>query len=195
MPAIIEGDPDKGKEYAKYNVSKLAPFAAKGIPIVTFSPSAGLTLKNDYLDVYDTKESRLVSENTFDIPEFLCRLNKTGLLHTNLMRPIAMKFLLHLHCHTIVQQVENQVRESLSYIPELEFEMLENGCCGNGGSYSFIAGNYLRSMKMGAGLIQDIKKSSIPIYSTGESCKVQLEQGSTKTIGLTSELLCQSFGV
>jgi FAD/FMN-containing dehydrogenase/Fe-S oxidoreductase len=195
MPAIVEGAPDKGRKYAKYNISNLAPFASKGVPIVTSSPSAGLTLKNDYLDVYDTAESRLVSENTFDIHEFLFKLSEDGLLRRDLMKPVRIKCLLHMHCHTIVQRIEKQVKETMSHIPGLQFDMLENGCCGNGGSYSFIAENFERSMKMGRGLIQDIKDSSIPIYSTGESCKVQLEQGSLKSVGLTSELLSDSFGV
>lgn len=196
MPAIIEGDPAKGRKYAKLNISNLAPFAFKGAKIVTFSPSAGLTLKNDYLDVYDTAESRIVSENTLDIHEFLCELNKNKLLRKDIMKPTETKnCYIHMHCHTIVQHAENQVKEALSYVPELEFDILENGCCGNGGSYSFIAGNYLRSMKMGKGLVEDIKRSTIPVYSTGESCKVQLEQGTMKSVGLTSELLCASFGV
>ena len=196
MPAIIEGDPDKGREYAKYNTSHLAPFAARGVPIVAFSPSAGLTLKNDYLDIYDNMDSRLVSENTFDIHEFLCKLNQEARLRRELMSPIEMKCKVHMHCHSIVQQVDHQVEEALHYIPGLQFETLNNGCCGNGGSYSFISGNYERSMKMGRGLIQDIKESSVPVYSTGESCKVQLEQGTGGSrVGLTSELLCKSFSV
>jgi FAD/FMN-containing dehydrogenase/Fe-S oxidoreductase len=194
MPAIIEGAPQKGRKYAEYNISNLAPYAAKGVPIVTFSPSAGLTLKNDYLDVYDTSESRLVSQSTMDIHEFLCKLNKSRQLRRELMQPIKMKCLVHFHCHSIVQQVEDYVKEALSYVPDLEFDILENGCCGNGGTYSFIAGNFPKTLKMGRGLIRDIQNSPIPVYSTGESCKVQLEQGSMKTVGLTSELLCQSFG-
>ncbi len=196
MPAIIEGAPDKGKEYARYNVSRLYPYAARGVPIVCFSPSAGLTLKNDYLDVLDTPESRLVSENTFDIHEFIIKLERDGALLKEEIRPIGIeKFLLHLHCHSLVQKVDTQVKEALSYIPGLQFDLLENGCCGNGGSYSFIAGNYLRTVKMGRGLIHDIQNSKVPVYSTGESCKVQLEQGAGQRIGLTSELLCQAFGV
>jgi FAD/FMN-containing dehydrogenase/Fe-S oxidoreductase len=195
MPAIIEGAPERGRRYAEFNISNLAPFAAKGVPIVTFSPSAGLTLKNDYLDVYDTPRSRLVSQSTMDIHEFLCHLNKTGELRKEIMRPIEMKCLVHYHCHSIVQKIQNYVKEALSFIPGLEFDILENGCCGNGGTYSFIAGNFLKTLKMGRGLIYDIQNSKLPVYSTGESCKVQLDQGSKKTVGLTSELLCQSFGV
>jgi FAD/FMN-containing dehydrogenase/Fe-S oxidoreductase len=194
MPAIVEGNPVKGREYAEFNVQNLAPFAEKGIPIVAFSPSAGLTLKNDYLDVYDTPSSRLVSESSLDIHEFLSKLNQQGHLRRDLMQPIELDCYIHLHCHSIVQQVGNQVKEVMGYIPNLKFQMLENGCCGNGGSYSFIAGNYTRSMRMGRGLVEDIKHASKPVFSTGESCKVQLEQGSAKEVGLTSELLCKSFG-
>jgi glycerol-3-phosphate dehydrogenase subunit C len=112
------------------------------------------------------------------------------------MRPIELKCRVHMHCHTLVQQVGEKVKEALHYIPEIEFDILNNGCCGNGGSYSFISGNYERSIRMGRGLIEDFRNSSVPVYSTGESCKVQLEQGAGgKRVGLTTELLCSSFEV
>jgi Fe-S oxidoreductase len=195
MPAIVEGAPNIGKEIAEYNVSNLIPYASKGIPIVTFSPSAGMTLKNDYLDVYDTPESRLVAQNTFDIHEYLSMLAHTGLLRREKMRRIDRTCLVHLHCHTIVQQVGNQVNEVLHMIPSLKFDILENGCCGNGGAYSFLKGNLEPSLKMGEKLSNDIKRLTIPVYSTGESCKVQLEQASGVKVGLTSELLAESFSV
>ena len=195
MPNILEGDPDGARKIAEYNISSLVPFAAKGIPIMTFSPSAGLTLKNDYLDVYDTPDSRLVSQSTQDIHEYLCMLDNKHLLRRELMQAVSLKCLVHLHCHTIVAQVADHVKNALRMVPDLDFDILENGCCGNGGSYSFIAGNFLRSIRMGRGLIEDIRNTSLPVYSTGESCKVQLDQGSGKQVGLTSELFCQSFGV
>ena len=196
MPAIVEGAPDIGKEIAKYNVSNLIPYASKGIPIVTFSPSAGMTLKNDYLDVYDTPESRLVAQNTFDIHEYLSMLAHMGLLRREKMQPIDRKCLVHFHCHTIVQQVSNQVKEVLHMIPSLKFDILENGCCGNGGAYSFLKGNLEPSLKMGQKLATDVMKATVPVYSTGESCKVQLEQASNGVkIGLTAELLAESFSV
>jgi len=195
MPNILEGDPDGARKIAEKNVGSLAPFAERGIPIVTFSPSAGLTLKSDYLDVYDTPKSRLVSEQTFDIHEYLAMLNRRKLLRRDLMQPVELRCLVHLHCHTIVAQVGEHVKEVLHYIPKLDFDMLEDGCCGNGGSYSFIAGNYERSQRMGRALCRDISDSKLPVFSTGESCKIQLEQGAGKSVGLTSELLCRSFGV
>jgi hypothetical protein len=49
---------------------------------------------------------------------------------------------------------------------------------------------------MARGLTDDIKNSSVPVYSTGGSCKVQLGQstGGVK-VGLTTGLLAEAFSV
>ncbi len=195
LPAILEGAPDVGREIAKSNIANLIPHVRRGIPIVTFSPSAGIALKSDYLDVYDTPESRDVSANTYDIHEYLSILNQQGVLRRDKMKPVDRNCLVHMHCHTRVQKVDNDVVRVLSLIPSLKFDVLERGCCGIGGSYSFMKGNLHASLRMGTALFDSIRTSSVPVYSTGESCALQMTQGSGTHVGLTSELLAEAFSV
>ncbi|MBI4258466.1 MAG: FAD-binding protein [Thaumarchaeota archaeon] len=194
LPALVEGAPEIGRRIAEYNVSKLAPYVKKGIPVVCFSPSAGITLRLEYLNVLDSEEARLVAENTLDIHEYLYSLHKAGTLNEK-FKPADRDVFVHLHCHSIVQKVDGDVLSLLRLIPGLLVERLERGCCGVGGSFSFIKDNYELSMQMGRELFEAVKNASRPVYSTGESCMLQMQQGSGRTMMLTMDLLRDAYGI
>ncbi|MFQ6135548.1 MAG: FAD-linked oxidase C-terminal domain-containing protein, partial [Nitrososphaerales archaeon] len=184
LPAILEGSPDMGRKMAEYNVTNLAPYAEKGFPIVTFSPSSGVALKVEYLNVLDTPASRAVADSTFDIHEFLYSLHNKGELVGD-FRSVEKDVYVHLHCHDLVQKIEGDITGFLGLLPGLKFSILERGCCGIGGAFGFVKGNYERSMRMGEPLFDAVKSADRPVYSTGESCALQMEAGSGRRVGLT----------
>ena len=183
-----------GKKIAEYNIEHLAPYASQGIPIVCFSPSAGISLKMEYLNVIDNENSRLIADNTYDLHEFLYKLFKNNELNMN-FKTINENVGIHLHCHHLVQKVESDVLNLLKLIPGLQVQLVENGCCGVGGSYSFIKNNFDLSLKMGEGLFNTIKNLNQKIYTTGESCMLQLEYGTNQNIGLTTDLLFNAYSL
>ncbi len=189
LPALLEGAPDKGKKIAEFNIEHLYEYAKKGMPIITFSPSAGLALKMEYLNVIDNHKSRLVAENTFDIHEFLYMLDKD---HSLEFAPIDDDIAVHFHCHTLVLGIDKYVTSILSKIPCLDYHVLERGCCGTGGSYSFIKDNYDLSMSIGRALFDAVRKEN-KVYTTGESCRLQMEEGSQRRIYLTIDLIAESL--
>lgn len=194
LPAITEGAPEIGRKIAEFNISNLYSYAEKAVPIVCFSPAAGLTLKLEYLSVSDTKEARLVSDSTYDIHEFLYSLHEKKQLNES-FREVRKDVMVHLHCHSLVQRVEGSVLGLLKLIPGLKFDVLERGCCGIGGSFSFIKGNFAQSLKMGSELANAVKKSERPVYTTGETCMLQMEAGAGKPVGLTIELIKDAYGI
>lgn len=193
LSALIEGSPVVGKETAEYNVSMLAPYTEKGVPIVTFSPSAGVALKLEYLNVLDTPAARSVADSTSDVHEFLYSLHKKGNLDEG-FKPVERSIYLHLHCHDRVQRIEGDVTGLLGLLPGLKFEVLEKGCCGIGGAFGFVKGHYRRSLDIGEPLMQAVRLADRDVYSTGESCAMQIEAGSGRKIGLTVELLGEAYG-
>ena len=193
LPALLEGAPDIGKEIAEHNVKNLYPYASKSIPIVCFSPSSSIALKMDYLNVLDNEQTRTVANNTYDIHEFLSNLHKKGELDTN-FQPIDEEVGIHFHCHTIVQGVDKHVLNLLKLIPKLRYHIVEKGCCGVGGSYSFIKSNYDLAMRIGKELFNAVQQES-KVYTTGESCKLQIEEGSKKSLGLTVDLIAKAYGI
>ncbi|MEM2856623.1 MAG: FAD-linked oxidase C-terminal domain-containing protein [Candidatus Nitrosocaldaceae archaeon] len=187
LPALLEGAIEKGKEIAAYNIDSLYQYASKGIPIITFSPSATLALKMEYLNVIDNYKSRLVGENTIDIHQFLTKFD-------NKFNAIDEDIGLHFHCHTLVLGIDRYVKMLLDRIPSLRYHIIEKGCCGTGGSYSFIKDNYDLSMSIGKELFYTIKDEK-SIYTTGESCKLQMEEGSGRDVNLTMELISRAYNI
>ncbi len=204
LPALLEGAVDTGKRIAMYNIDNLYHYASKGIPIVTFSPSASLALRVEYLNVIDDERSRLVADNVYDIHELLNMLNNKGeLMEFNTV--VDEDTLLHMHCHTIVQGYDKDVLELLRRIPRLRVSLLERGCCGVGGSYSFMKGNYELSMLIGKELFHSVGEASKYnryVYTTGESCMLQIMEGimyhgynHEPRIGLTVELISRAYNI
>ncbi|MFQ5941260.1 MAG: FAD-binding and (Fe-S)-binding domain-containing protein [Nitrososphaerales archaeon] len=193
LPALLEGAPDVGKEIVKYNVKNMYTHASKGIPVVCFSPSSSIALKMDYLNVLDNEETRTVSSNTYDIHEFFDNLHRRNELDTN-FKPVEEEVGIHFHCHTIVQGADKHVKNLLNVIPKLRYDVIEAGCCGVGGSYSFMKENYDLAMQIGRELFDTVKKGK-KVYTTGESCKLQIEEGSDEELGLTVDLLAMAYGM
>jgi Fe-S oxidoreductase len=193
LPALLEGAPDVGRQIAEYNVKNLYQYASKDIPVICFSPSSSIALKMDYLNVLDNEQTRTVAENTYDIHEFLSDLHGNNELDTNFL-PIDEEVGIHFHCHTIVQGVDKHVLRLLKLIPKLKYHVVEKGCCGVGGSYSFIKGNYDLSMQIGKELFNLVKQET-KVYTTGESCMLQIEEGSNKRLGLTIDLIARAYGI
>jgi FAD/FMN-containing dehydrogenase/Fe-S oxidoreductase len=193
LPALLEGAPETGRQIAQYNVDNLYPYVSKEIPVVCFSPSSSIALKMDYLNVLDNERSRAVAENTYDIHEFLHHLHRRNDLNTN-FRELDEEVGIHFHCHTIVQGADKHVKKLLSLIPKLRYHVVEKGCCGVGGSYSFIKDNYDLAMQIGKELF-DAVRNERKVYTTGESCMLQIEEGSGMQIGLTVDLLTKAYGI
>ncbi|MFQ5921135.1 MAG: heterodisulfide reductase-related iron-sulfur binding cluster, partial [Nitrososphaerales archaeon] len=203
LPALLEGAPDLGKKIAEHNVKSLYRYASKGVPVVCFSPSSSMALKMDYLNVMDTGQSRTVAENTYDIHEFLSEMHGRNELDTN-FRAVSddeageeeekKEVGIHFHCHTIVQSADKHVLNLIRLIPGLKFHIVEKGCCGVGGSYSFIKENYDLSMQIGRELFNAARREG-KIYTTGESCMLQIEEGSGRQVGLTVDLIAKAYGI
>jgi FAD/FMN-containing dehydrogenase/Fe-S oxidoreductase len=194
ISAIFEGSTSIAKKIISYNLDNLAPYINKHIPIITFSPSSSLALKLEYMNIINNQNSRAVANLTFDIHEFLFSIYKKGELNVDFNR-IEKDVLIHIHCHDIVQRIDQDIISLLKLIPGLNFQVLENGCCGIGGAFGFIKGNYKRSMKIGEPLFNLVKKNDKTVYSTGESCSLQINEGTGKEIKLTVELISEAYGL
>ncbi len=198
LPALLEGAVDKGREIARYNIDNLYTY---DMPIIALFPSSSLALRMEYLNVIDDEKSRHVASNTYDIHEFLGMLNKGKMLKE--FNVIDEDILVHMHCHTLVQGYDKDVLALLRCIPKLKVNVLERGCCGVGGSYSFIKGNYELSMLIGKELFNAVDENlgkGKSIFTTGESCMLQIKEGlrhlkgySSNSIGLTLELIARAY--
>ncbi len=191
LPALLDGAIEQGKSIIEYNINNLYEYAKDNIPIITFSPSASLALRMEYLNIIDNYKSRFIANNTYDIHEFLYTLYKENQLAE--FTPINDDIFVHFHCHTLLLGIDKHIKSLLALIPSLRFKILEKGCCGIGGSYSFIKDNYDLSMAIGKELFDSVKGKKV--YTTGESCKLQIEEGSKHSIDLVINLIAKAYKI
>ena len=195
MSLISEGLVVRAKRLAQKNVELLAEWVRQGYKIVTTEPSAALALSHEYLNLLDDPDANIVAENTIDASSFLLQLHLSGELELD-FQPVNAAIGYHLPCHQRALGDEVPAMKLLRLIPGLQVEMIEKGCSGMAGTYGIKRKNYLNSLKMGFGLINTMRSTDI-IAGTTEcsTCKIQMEQGTTKPTIHPIKILAMAYGL
>jgi Fe-S oxidoreductase len=195
MSLISEGSVTRAKRLAQRNVELLAEWVRLGYKIVTTEPSAALALKHEYLNLLDDPDAVLVSENTIDASSFLLQLHLSGDLELD-FRPVNASIGYHLPCHQKALGNDIPAMKLLQLIPGLQVELIEKGCSGMAGTFGIKRKNYLRSLRMGFALINAMRSTDI-IAGTTEcsTCKIQMEQGTTKPTVHPIKILAMAYGL
>jgi len=180
MPSIDYGDIKGALPTVKYNVKHLAEAVRNGYTIICSEPTATLCLKEEYPDVLEHEDVKLVSQHSMDIMEYLTQLDKQGKLKKN-FKPVNVSFGYHAPCHLKALKMGYPGMELVQQIPGVKVEAINQGCCGIAGTFGFKARNFEISMKSGAPLFAALKADHIQFgLSECSTCKMQMEQGSGK---------------
>ena len=195
MSLISEGAVSRAKKLAQRNVELLSEWVRQGYKVVCTEPSAALALKHEYLNLLEDREAALVAENTLDATNFLAQLHATGDLELD-FRPLNATIGYHLPCHQKALGPEIPAIRLLRLVPGLQVALIEKGCSGMAGTFGIKQKNYLRSLKMGFPLINAMRKGDI-IAGTTEcsTCKIQMEQGTTKPTIHPVKILAHAYGL
>ncbi len=193
LPAITYGSLDRARKIAERNVKSLAEVVKDGVKIVCSSPSAALALRDEYLDLLDSDEARIVAENTYEIGEFLLELYERGELDTG-FEEIEGVYAYHAPCHLKALGKGLPLVELLRKVLGLDVRVLETGCCGLAGSFGFKKDYYDQSMEIGEELFEEVRKSGAETVLTDcETCKLQIEHGSGVNVIFPIKLLRQAY--
>ncbi len=180
MSLVALGAVGKAKRLARRNVMILAQAVRQGYQIVTSEPSAALCLTQEYPNLWDDDDTRLVAENTLDACAYLWRLHQTGKLELDL-KPLNAVVGYHLPCHVRAMGMGTPGENLLKLIPGLTVKRLDHGCSGMAGTFGLHRGNFRNSLRAGWQLIKAMRDPAIPVGSTEcSACKIQMEQGTTK---------------
>src|SRR5205823_5752073 len=95
---LAQGDVESAREAAEANLRVLADVAREGYRIVCSEPTAALTLRDDYLDLLDSPDARLVSGQVVELTVFLGELHRQGRLRTE-FQPLDLAVGHHVPCH------------------------------------------------------------------------------------------------
>jgi Fe-S oxidoreductase len=162
---------DEAKKEARKMVDALAPYVAKGVPIVGLEPSCLFSLRDEFTVMAGVGD-RLKGALLFE--EFLAQ--NPGKLQ---FKATEQEVLLHGHCHQKAFDVMPAVEKVLGMIPGLKVSTVQTSCCGMAGSFGYEAEHYDVSMKMAElGLLPAIRNfQGAAVLADGTSCRHQIADG------------------
>jgi FAD/FMN-containing dehydrogenase/Fe-S oxidoreductase len=195
MAALSMGAVDRARRLARKNVAILAEAIRQGYHIVTTEPSAALCLTHEYPNLLDDEDAQLVADNTSEACTYLWRMHQSGKLELDL-KPINETVGYHLPCHVKALGVGTPGENLLRLIPGLSVQRVEKGCSGMAGTFGLKRENYRSSLRAGWGLISALRDPGIHVGTTEcSTCKMQMEQGTTKPTVHPLKLLALSYGL
>jgi glycerol-3-phosphate dehydrogenase subunit C len=175
------------------NVASLSKAVRQGYKIVAPSASCSYMLKQDYPRFLPTADAKLVSENTYDLSEYLVKVNERGKLDLNFSENIG-KIRYHQPCHLKAQNIGFKAQELLSLIPGAEVARMQ--CCsGHDGSWSVKKENFEASMKVGKPLFKFMKNDESCTATDCPLSAVQVEQATGKKPIHPIEVLARAYGL
>jgi glycerol-3-phosphate dehydrogenase subunit C len=173
LPLQSNGLFNAARRYAQANISSLAPFARRGIPIVGTATSCTFTLKHDYRNVLgiQSDESDLVASSTFDFFEFLT-IQLTHEIDQLHFRPIIADALYHPPCQLRSHGIGIPALMILHRIPGLQLHLSETECCGIAGTYGIKRERFQVAYEVGKPLFAQAQQLEVDfLLSDSETCR------------------------
>lgn len=195
MAAVSCGALDRARRLARHNVAILAEAVRQGCHVVATEPAAALCLVREYLNLLDDDDARLVAQNTSEACTYLWKLHTLGRLHLDL-KPINAAVGYHMPCRLKALRVGSPGENLLRLIPGLNVQHLEEGCSGMAGTFGLKRESYRASLRAGWGLISRMRDPCLQAGATEcSTCKMQMEQGTTKPTLHPIKLLALAYGL
>jgi len=194
-PMISKGMVERARANARINVERLAPYAAKGIPIVGFEPSCLLSFRDEYPDLLNGEDVLRVAANAFLFEEFVAQAREAGRFDARFVEG-PQKVLLHGHCHQKAAVGVAPSVAALKLLPGVTVEVVDSGCCGMAGSFGYEKEHYEISMAVGARRLfpaVQAQPSDALIAAAGVSCRAQIAHGTGRSALHPVEILAAAL--
>jgi len=170
---------DQARAEMSRTIETLAPFVARGIPVLGLEPSCLLTLRDDFLSVLPGEATAALAKNAMLLEEYLAAEQEADRLELNL--GAGGEVLLHGHCHQKAHQTMGAMNTTLDLLPDTNVETVQSSCCGMAGAFGYGVETYEISQAMGeASLLPAVRgaASATTLVANGTSCRQQIKHGS-----------------
>jgi len=195
MAAISCGALDIARRIARHNVTVFAEAVRQGYHVVVTEPAVAVCLKREYLNLIDDDDARLIAENTSEACTYLWKMHTQGKLQLD-FKPINATLAYHMPCRLKALRVGSPGENLLRLIPGLTIHHVEEGCSGMAGTFGMKAKNYRTSLRAGWPLISRLRDPNLQAGTTEcSTCKMQMEQGTTKPTIHPVKLLAYAYGL
>jgi Fe-S oxidoreductase len=192
---LAVGAVEQARAEMERTLKALAPYAARGVPVVGLEPSCLFTFRDEMPALMKTDEARALSGQTLLFEEFLARETKDGRLDLPL-GALDKRALLHGHCHQKSFGVMGSVESVLKLVPGLAVETVDSSCCGMAGSFGYKADTIDVSLAMGElSLLPAVRKApeDALIVADGTSCRQQIHDGAARAALHVARVLAMSL--
>jgi FAD/FMN-containing dehydrogenase/Fe-S oxidoreductase len=172
------GRVDEARKEAQRTVEALAPFLARGLPIVGLEPSCLFGFRDEIPALLRSDDAKRLAAQSLTFEEYVAREAKQGAFHPPL-KPLAKRALLHGHCHQKSFGTMAAVAATLGLVPELKVEPIESSCCGMAGAFGYGADTLDVSLKMAElSLLPAVRAApDALVIASGTSCRHQIHDG------------------
>jgi FAD/FMN-containing dehydrogenase/Fe-S oxidoreductase len=175
---------DEAKAEARRTLETLAPYVERGVAVVGLEPSCLLTLRDEFLALLPGEAADALARRAMLFEEFLLSERQRSTLSLALKALPQDRAIVHGHCHQKAFGLGSTVAEVLEWIPGLDVQTIDSGCCGMAGSFGYEAEHYAVSMRIGElDLLPKIRKvgADALIVADGFSCRHQIRDGAQRT--------------
>jgi Fe-S oxidoreductase len=211
LPALADGDRrplccgrtflsvglvEEARREAERSIAALAPFVARGIPIVGLEPSCILGFRDEIPALIKSDDARRLGASALLFEEFLAREAKEGRLNLSALKPVAKRVLLHGHCHQKAFGAMAAVEAALKLVPELAVETVDSSCCGMAGAFGYGADTIDVSLQMAElSLLPAVRQATADtlIVADGTSCRQQIKDGTGREALHVARILAMSI--
>ena len=196
LPAFVYGNLKAARRDMEYNLKQIVPFVKKGYKVICSEPSAALCLKDELRLIIDTPDARQVSENTFELMDYLSTLKQKPQTQGSKSPSRGFTprtFGYHAPCHL---KALRSAGVSMDLLRQADFSVvdIDGGCCGLAGTAGMQKKNHALTEAIGGRLSGAIADSGADIIVTEcAACAMQIEHLTRKPAIHPIKLLAQQY--
>ena len=195
LPALGNGNLALARSFAEKNAASLSNYIDAGYDVVYTCTSCGLCLLHDYPGLLEIPQGKKIAENSYDLYEYIVKLIDEGHIAPQ-FREVRRKLAYHIPCHLRALGIGYPATKIMAMIPGLEYEILDDTCCGLNGSYGFKKTNESTAVQLGNRAVSLIRKTGAEaIVADCGSCRMQLGGLSGLTALDPAEIVSESLGI
>ncbi|MHC4551678.1 MAG: FAD-linked oxidase C-terminal domain-containing protein [Planctomycetota bacterium] len=177
LPAYVYGNLKTARADMAYNIAQLAPLVKSGCKVICSEPSAVLCLRDEMRLLNDSPDAKLISENTFELMDYLKHLLELSPEFMDKASPVDLhkKLGYHAPCHLKSLGSAGTSIELLGRFG-IPVDDINGGCCGLAGTAGMQKKNRQLAEAIGGRLSGKIAATGCEAVVTEcAACKMQIE--------------------
>jgi FAD/FMN-containing dehydrogenase/Fe-S oxidoreductase len=193
---LATGMVDEARAEARRLLEGLAPFVARGVPVVGLEPSCLLGLRDEVPKLVTGAAPAALAKLALTFEEFIAREHAAGRWTLELKPSRFSRALVHGHCHQKSFGVMPAVVAALKLVPGLTVETIPSSCCGMAGAFGYRPEHLDVSMRMAEASLLPAVRTAGPdtvVVADGTSCRHQIHDGAQRHAQHVATVLADSL--